>query len=162
MSGSRRVSPGAHPRSRGEHFSSQRDIAGSEGSSPLARGTPAAACATAFSWGLIPARAGNTCGVPLDECNPGAHPRSRGEHAEGSVIALSHGGSSPLARGTHRRNYPADFPGGLIPARAGNTSRACPGLVGGGAHPRSRGEHLDLIFLALTLWGSSPLARGTP
>ena len=50
--------------------------------------------------------------------------------------------------------------GGLIPARAGTTVLAA---IRGGfpwAHPRSRGDHVVEIGLALTVPGSSPLARG--
>ena len=91
----------------------------------------------------------------------GAHPRSRGEHVSDGESDPWHVGSSPLARGTQTVSAQQVDQAGLIPARAGNTiSHASPGSSRW-AHPRSRGEHLDLIFLALTLWGSSPLARGT-
>ena len=71
-------------------------------------------------------------------------------------------GSSPLARGTR---FFLDFPPfqlGLIPARAGNTQRNDGGGSYVRAHPRSRGEHMDLLGILLVAWGSSPLARGTP
>ena len=51
--------------------------------------------------------------------------------------------------------------GGLIPARAGNTNSLGTERHDGRAHPRSRGEHLVLLFFLLILLGSSPLARGT-
>ena len=50
---------------------------------------------------------------------------------------------------------------GLIPARAGNTNTGGNRARRGGAHPRSRGEHLDKDVLTLSEAGSSPLARGT-
>ena len=90
-----------------------------------------------------------------------AHPRSRGEHtaARGSVAVTS--GSSPLARGT-----PFGFgfgapPGGLIPARAGNTVTYCWTRALYRAHPRSRGEHPSSSSSLRAQKGSSPLARGT-
>ena len=51
----------------------------------------------------------------------GAHPRSRGEHAEALVGAIDAQGSSPLARGTHFLGDHVPAGNGLIPARAGNT-----------------------------------------
>ena len=50
---------------------------------------------------------------------------------------------------------------GLIPARAGNTSMRFSFFGVTGAHPRSRGEHIDLPPGQYTARGSSPLARGT-
>ena len=50
---------------------------------------------------------------------------------------------------------------GLIPARAGNTSKLVVVKGGGGAHPRSRGEHNCGFSPHCYLMGSSPLARGT-
>ena len=71
-------------------------------------------------------------------------------------------GSSPLTRG-------APFPAvvlpdqfGLIPAHAGSTacreSRYSPAR----AHPRSRGEHVDVMEFEEVEVGSSPLTRGAP
>ena len=50
---------------------------------------------------------------------------------------------------------------GLIPARAGNTLTTSLFNRLNGAHPRSRGEHTDLLNGGLSDEGSSPLARGT-
>ena len=71
----------AHPRSRGEHGFLSVWGKVSDGSSPLARGTPCNYARNRGIFRLIPARAGNTW-----MCTPGlspysAHPRSRGEHA---------------------------------------------------------------------------------
>ena len=49
----------------------------------------------------------------------------------------------------------------LIPARAGNISAEAVDYAGASAHPRSRGEHLQLDQLRTLARGSSPLARGT-
>ena len=91
-----------------------------------------------------------------------AHPRSRGEHvdkATGEVTAL---GSSPLARGTHEFCFESLVDVGLIPARAGNTTEHDKAGHLLGAHPRSRGEHLQPATPLRSRLGSSPLARGTP
>ena len=70
-------------------------------------------------------------------------------------------GSSPLARGTlaffirhitHTR---------LIPARAGNIAIMTSTSTPAAAHPRSRGEHANSLFIFPRPPGSSPLARGT-
>ena len=50
---------------------------------------------------------------------------------------------------------------GLIPARAGNTVSSLCLRANSGAHPRSRGEHLENVLLVALAVGSSPLARGT-
>ena len=50
---------------------------------------------------------------------------------------------------------------GLIPARAGNTLHPKLPCRGRRAHPRSRGEHQELLAMPTRYLGSSPLARGT-
>ena len=50
-----------------------------------------------------------------------AHPRSRGEHDGDQGAGNTFGGSSPLARGTHRVVRIHWDCTGLIPASAGNT-----------------------------------------
>ena len=96
----RHVQRRAHPRSRGEHFYSTSHLLLASGSSPLARGTPAAICRIMLRFRLIPARAGNTRGNLPDHVEVSAHPRSRGEHSYTDVKNLAGTGSSPLARGT--------------------------------------------------------------
>ena len=131
------------------------------GSSPLARGTQSSPASPVAAGGLIPARAGNTHSVYRAGGNAGAHPRSRGEHLSRFLMRLRISGSSPLARGTRGKIKHAVAWAGLIPARAGNTPAGAAASAGGGAHPRSRGEHLPVIPNAARAAGSSPLARGT-
>ena len=57
---SREKSAPAHPRSRGEHSSSDSSSLLSAGSSPLARGTRLGLARSSLPCRLIPARAGNT------------------------------------------------------------------------------------------------------
>ena len=153
---------GAHPRSRGEHHRSKNFRMTVRGSSPLARGTRGHSCPSEVIFGLIPARAGNTC-QDANHCRRGwAHPRSRGEHSKRSSARTRKRGSSPLARGTRGDDDEFVGAGGLIPARAGNTLIT---LVCGAherAHPRSRGEHYRCPGGLRLGLGSSPLARGTP
>ena len=70
-------------------------------------------------------------------------------------------GSSPLARGTPSDDKIKVWGGGLIPARAGNTTPERGAVPPRRAHPRSRGEHGVRGLFQGHLWGSSPLARGT-
>ena len=90
----------------------------------------------------------------------GAHPRSRGENASVMRLGVGSGGSSPLARGKLQLLLVQARGAGLIPARAGKTSR---GLIGARvmrAHPRSRGENVNPPDCVVCHSGSSPLARG--
>ena len=159
---SSRSVPGAHPRSRGEHFTAATSNSSETGSSPLARGTLRAQTGSRRETGLIPARAGNTSGVLIEGVAPKAHPRSRGEHSGSFPVVAGAGGSSPLARGTRSRPRPEYPERGLIPARAGNTPLLSWYPKSRRAHPRSRGEHLFNVRNVSKLSGSSPLARGTP
>ena len=112
---------GAHPRSRGEHRPAAASARSFTGSSPLARGTREGREGLGLRVGLIPARAGNTRRKPHTAAPPGAHPRSRGEHAAQPGANDAPPGSSPLARGTPGLQRLRHVCRGLIPARAGNT-----------------------------------------
>ncbi len=152
----------AHPRSRGEHRVKAWIGGTLPGSSPLARGTRCFRMVSRHGLGLIPARAGNTPAANAPVAQPGAHPRSRGEHIGTRFTGENVQGSSPLARGTLRQLERAKPHVGLIPARAGNTHRVRSGHPMSRAHPRSRGEHKGDTKSLLKGTGSSPLARGTP
>ena len=72
-----------HPRSRGEHQMGELGTASANGSSPLARGTPAPHRGCSPVVRFIPARAGNTSGHRAARRPRPVHPRSRGEHTSG-------------------------------------------------------------------------------
>ena len=131
----------AHPRSRGEHASSENWSVASSGSSPLARGTCRQESPRLRAGRLIPARAGNMNGRRSFRPGKTAHPRSRGEHLAPSSTPDTASGSSPLARGTSNISAWVRFQ--VL------------------AHPRSRGEHLTVLSASVVCPGSSPLARGT-
>ena len=152
----------AHPRSRGEHKSTDTGFTRTFGSSPLARGTRAPSRAHSALHGLIPARAGNTYRPSVQSATMWAHPRSRGEHSLSTMAKPTPPGSSPLARGTRRGEPRRPQRKGLIPARAGNTSFSVVMVCRIRAHPRSRGEHPNGDLKEVAEAGSSPLARGTP
>ena len=90
-----------HPRSRGEHAGGAAPRVNVNGSSPLARGTPPSRRSCPIGARFIPARAGNTSGVPGGREARSVHPRSRGEHQPLLEPLDMEAGSSPLARGTH-------------------------------------------------------------
>ena len=151
----------AHPRSRGEHPNHERDKKLTLGSSPLARGTSAAARRRNHPSRLIPARAGNIRSARAVNHGQPAHPRSRGEHSAASRTVARHAGSSPLARGTFAARSLRRERGRLIPARAGNIRSRRLVIRWSPAHPRSRGEHRAVVARTTGMAGSSPLARGT-
>ena len=89
----------AHPRSRGENFTSRtRSVCGT-GSSPLTRGKHFDRSDKPNGDRLIPAHAGKTnkCGACLFRTP--AHPRSRGENTNQWGVLAYDAGSSPLTRG---------------------------------------------------------------
>ena len=156
-----RRSRSVHPRSRGEHAGHGTTVEYDDGSSPLARGTPGEPATEPVEVRFIPARAGNTRLSRKSWDKTPVHPRSRGEHPPSPASPSAAAGSSPLARGTPRRG-PARAPGRrFIPARAGNTGAASSGGPARSVHPRSRGEHSQLVVDVDPRNGSSPLARGT-
>ena len=69
-------------------------------------------------------------------------------------------GSSPLTRGKPCRPFSQPTSIGLIPAHAGKTPKRRAILTTDQAHPRSRGENIDVWAQIYLLDGSSPLTRG--
>ena len=130
------------------------------GSSPLTRGKRDRRLPGRVDPRLIPAHAGKTTRVGMCECETGAHPRSRGENAQGGDVVASPEGSSPLTRGKLEGWRVVIKTGGLIPAHAGKTVRRIRVDQCNRAHPRSRGENLTGAEDQLVSLGSSPLTRG--
>ena len=92
--------------------------------------------------------------------SPRDHPRSRGVYAGAKMAAGGGNGSSPLARGLRPCRTARVVRAGIIPARAGFTSRSRGRGVRRRDHPRSRGVYLRSANSVLETHGSSPLARG--
>ena len=90
------------------------------------------------------------------------HPRSRGVYSSARSGGASPPGSSPLARGLQGWRGHAPPGRGIIPARAGFTSRRPRRERGPPDHPRSRGVYSASITPNSSADGSSPLARGLP
>ena len=149
-----------HPRSRGVYDHAGQWVFPPAGSSPLARGLRLEGLLGGELRRIIPARAGFTPSVRIDEAISADHPRSRGVYAWIAEDNSIDGGSSPLARGllVSLVHGAADLR--IIPARAGFT--AAPALSPSlrRDHPRSRGVYARVPCTRSTSAGSSPLARG--
>ena len=130
------------------------------GSSPLTRGKLRRRGRLGRGVGLIPAHAGKTQRDRRLAPPPRAHPRSRGENAQGGDILTAPEGSSPLTRGKPFHHSTTTSKHGLIPAHAGKTSSPRVNTPQIKAHPRSRGENLLLVLPSGSIQGSSPLTRG--
>ena len=151
-----------HPRSRGVYLTFEGYILDVEGSSPLARGLLRARPKFATDRRIIPARAGFTPVTRRGGTSTTDHPRSRGVYLIFVVTVSKIGGSSPLARGLQGALGLSPPVGGIIPARAGFTTRATAGRTSPRDHPRSRGVYIKSTINTVASWGSSPLARGLP
>ena len=150
----------AHPRSRGEHFAPLGSTHTTSGSSPLTRGALGVRIARRCWCGLIPAHAGSTFVVCRWMRHRRAHPRSRGEHGCSGARVVVDWGSSPLTRGALHGELVHHAGGRLIPAHAGSTCVVDGVGRPGWAHPRSRGEHVEMVWDGAKAVGSSPLTRG--
>ena len=130
-----------HPRSRGEHERGCDLTVTLLGSSPLTRGAPHLQRGELDDQRIIPAHAGSTTKLAeFTWANPD-HPRSRGEHATGTVRFDRRVGSSPLTRGARTRPRRAGPTPRIIPAHAGSTATGSACVASSLDHPRSRGEH---------------------
>ena len=149
-----------HPRSRGVYVGARDESPECGGSSPLARGLLVLNLPGVRKLGIIPARAGFTHRFSRSCTSSPDHPRSRGVYAQSICAPATMTGSSPLARGLRPRPTRPHSGRGIIPARAGFTTRPAGSRTGGGDHPRSRGVYPTLGRHTDRVVGSSPLARG--
>ena len=90
---------GAHPRPCGEHVDCSTKNVPPLGSSPPVRGAQCHSRRRTMMRGLIPARAGSTAVLLLENPNARAHPRPCGEHTHIRATTPGIGGSSPPVRG---------------------------------------------------------------
>ena len=130
------------------------------GSSPLARGLHLRHARKCSRRGIIPARAGFTRHHRHSQAPEWDHPRSRGVYPSARFSRRLISGSSPLARGLHRRRVQDRMNRGIIPARAGFTRRPMSWPISRPDHPRSRGVYSTPDAFKVSSVGSSPLARG--
>ena len=132
------------------------------GSSPLARGLPAWGGEHLDDPGIIPARAGFTQAAGRNAVRRQDHPRSRGVYPLWRKLYSAPLGSSPLARGLLAALAFVVAALRIIPARAGFTSSVSSTYFSLPDHPRSRGVYLLTGRERVSVYGSSPLARGLP
>ena len=90
------------------------------------------------------------------------HPRLRGELRSRPAVLSLRIGSSPLARGTGRRDDFLTKFDRFIPACAGNSTANDDEIQHLTVHPRLCGELKHCLVTRNNFPGSSPLARGTP
>ena len=150
----------AHPRACGENEVSVRRCASGEGSSPRVRGKPELLADSRVETRLIPARAGKTIIIFGTPENIAAHPRACGENRPRPCRMFSCEGSSPRVRGKREVIDAHSARVGLIPARAGKTTRGIGPSVNPGAHPRACGENMPGGERVELGTGSSPRVRG--
>ena len=112
-----------HPRSRGVYAAGGGQITSGAGSSPLARGLPVPPRIREVQNRIITARAGFTGRTWPTNSRVRDHPRSRGVYIIFRTVLENANGSSPLARGLRRWIARESAGAGIIPARAGFTSR---------------------------------------
>ena len=130
------------------------------GSSPHGRGKPPRCRRLIRARRLIPARAGKTKPTPTVTRRCQAHPRTGGENVTDQRRVPRSFGSSPHGRGKPRRHDARSAPFGLIPARAGKTTRRRRRCRPGPAHPRTGGENRCRHVVMSCTAGSSPHGRG--
>ena len=145
---------------RGEYIFSERGIATSTGSPPLARGIQRKSVFNYERAGITPACAGNTARVLKNVRLDKDHPRLRGEYMLPSSETYVRLGSPPLARGIPKRAINTIVVSGITPACAGNTRQRTREAELVRDHPRLRGEYLFGKWIIAELVGSPPLARG--
>ena len=113
-----------------------------------------------YALGLIPARAGKTTTRRRRSRGRTAHPRACGENIASALKNVPATGSSPRVRGKPVSRRSMTWERGLIPARAGKTSRPRRSRTCGTAHPRACGENQGRHDRLSEARGSSPRVRG--
>ena len=149
-----------HPRSRGVYHSVHFPDAPGEGSSPLARGLHSQLHVDTIQRRIIPARAGFTGRTDLMATIDRDHPRSRGVYQLTPTTIGGHDGSSPLARGLPQRLHRVPVHPGIIPARAGFTSRRGRPRSRCSDHPRSRGVYGSILTISASYHWIIPARAG--
>ena len=146
----------------GEHPSSIALTIGAAGSSPHVRGALTHQLIARHRAGIIPACAGSTVQVMLQQSKGRDHPRMCGEHNIRAKSAARVVGSSPHVRGARTPIRMDVFYPGIIPACAGSTKGDVEIFNAVRDHPRMCGEHLIGGFVRALIQGSSPHVRGAP
>ncbi len=131
------------------------------GSPPHMRGTPRAVDLAVDLFGITPAHAGNTREPPRGKCGYRDHPRTCGEHELKSLSTQFVEGSPPHMRGTLVVLRSLCDVVGITPAHAGNTEAQSALSCSHPDHPRTCGEHAEILEATAEPVGSPPHMRGT-
>ena len=150
-----------HPRVCGEHTLTSQHFPTPDGSSPRVRGTLRGGSAMTVQQRFIPACAGNTSRISIQNNRISVHPRVCGEHLGYHLASATTAGSSPRVRGTRHCKRIALSQSRFIPACAGNTGATSLAGSDDPVHPRVCGEHFVSEPSADAPSGSSPRVRGT-
>ena len=130
------------------------------GSSPRVRGVEAVLHVLGAPLGIIPTCAGSRRRLVGAPEAPRDHPRVCGEQWYGGDDLLFTTGSPPRVRGADLSvRLPYEL-AGIIPARAGSSSRSRPRGTGSWDHPRACGEQSIAALVPALNPGSSPRVRG--
>ena len=150
-----------HPRVCGEQAIALAFRSPACGSSPRVRGTARRNFFADLIERFIPACAGNSREIRLQEEQQPVHPRVCGEQPGSPSVWPSTCGSSPRVRGTGALP-PACLPCvRFIPACAGNRRAECSKDSARAVHPRVCGEQFLESLPSVGNLGSSPRVRGT-
>ena len=132
---------GDHPRACGAHCIIHGRTLPSGGSSPRMRGSRLTVRGNDGSYGIIPAHAGLTTFLWLNQDVTRDHPRACGAHDWCPQKHPPPMGSSPRMRGSHVANQSIGYEIGIIPAHAGLTAFTNAVYPSAGDHPRACGAH---------------------
>ena len=130
------------------------------GSSPRVRGAVLCRAGSPAGPGIIPARAGSSCGGFSRLWASRDHPRACGEQAIAAGPRAGYAGSSPRVRGAEAQPHARSDALGIIPARAGSSAHCRCGGQAARDHPRACGEQLRRKVDDFCDVGSSPRVRG--
>ncbi len=150
-----------HPRACGEHLTILRTTSTVSGPSPRMRGTQRPLQSPLDSIRSIPAHAGNTYPLHINDSSASVHPRACGEHDGVRLRYAATSGPSPRMRGTLAVLAVQMVWARSIPAHAGNTICNIPSSNFFTVHPRACGEHSIIPTAKTDSAGPSPRMRGT-
>ena len=154
------VAASDHPRACGANDAGGAGVAALHGSSPRMRGKLIIVVPVHATQRIIPAHAGQTCGIRLGSGRCSDHPRACGANAPARFQLAGVAGSSPRMRGKRQVQKHNEFRGRIIPAHAGQTSASSASSSPTTDHPRACGANQGQRHPSRRLPGSSPRMRG--
>ena len=149
-----------HPRACGANVVESFGELCGHGSSPRMRGKQRHQIGNTGTVRIIPAHAGQTIRFIIDWTSLTDHPRACGANSCPVIVCRFCCGSSPRMRGKRHGSVRVYVDGRIIPAHAGQTSRAPSVSPSYSDHPRACGANQCLEQFGLVRFGSSPRMRG--